>query len=163
MHPDIRLPDEARLTYTISHEAWYWPAIHAHERHDGEIMISVGPWEFAVRRYDLGSKHHLRVEIFDETWPAFDQIRLFFDALAAGEVGSLADVQALLDRLGAEDVTERVSPYRDQAPATTQVVLSAADLDQILSALRNRGDDVNGDPRWRELYGRLSAAADGMR
>lgn len=38
--------------------------------------------------------------------------------------------------------------------------LTRRDLEQILTAMRNRGDDKNSDPRWLGLYGRLAAMAD---
>jgi hypothetical protein len=38
--------------------------------------------------------------------------------------------------------------------------LSRRDLDQILTALTNRGDHRNGDPEWRGLVKRLEYAAE---
>lgn len=161
----INLPEGARLTYTVSHEAWYWAATRNAERYDGELMVHASApdggvhWEFAVRRYDLGGRHHLRVEIFDETWRAFEQIRPFFDGLQAGGVATLDDVRELLDTYGAQDVTARVSPYPQDDSTIVPVELSGRDLNQILTALDNRGDETNGDPAMGTLVARLRTIA----
>ncbi len=47
----------------------------------------------------------------------------------------------------------------DDTPDTITVSLSRRDLEQILTAMENRGDDRNGDPQWSGLFQRLALAA----
>ncbi len=106
----MNLPDGTRLAYTILREAWYADAAR-----DEPARINIAAsvpgdgvaWEFLVVEYREG----LRVEIFDDAWPAFAQVPELFAALAAAGTPTLNDVTVLLDRLGAVDETARTSPY----------------------------------------------------
>lgn len=52
---------------------------------------------------------------------------------------------------------KRVDDF-DDTP-TIHLDVSERDLYQILTAMENRGDHINGDPRWSGLYLRLAQAA----
>lgn len=44
----------------------------------------------------------------------------------------------------------------DDTPDTIVIGLSRRDLEQILTAMENWGDDTNSDPRWGGLFDRLT-------
>jgi hypothetical protein len=52
-----------------------------------------------------------------------------------------------------------VEPIKEKIVVT---MLTPGNVDQILSALRNRGDHKNGDPAWRGLYQRFDSYAAGF-
>lgn len=105
-----RLPEDCYLAYIVMHEA-YWAPRTWIPNEKPTVMVQAASngggvgWEFEVQ--DYASLNAVRVGVFSDSWAAFAQIPEFFAALAAGEVSSLADVRALLDRLGAVDRTER--------------------------------------------------------
>ncbi len=73
-------------------------------------------WEFLVEEHHLSGRA-LCVYLFDSAWPAFAQIPEFFEALSGEDAPrTLADVRAVLDRLGATDVTARTRPSSIPAP-----------------------------------------------
>ncbi len=47
----------------------------------------------------------------------------------------------------------------DDTPNIIHLNLSRRDLEQILTAMENRGDDANSDPRWSGLFHRLALCA----
>ncbi len=115
----VNLPDGCRLAYTIFHEAWYASAdpdrrptinVSAASTHGDGVA-----WDFQIVEHQVGPAGQripaLRVEIFDDAWPAFAQVPELFAALAAAGQPTLNDVTVLLDRLGAVDETARTSPY----------------------------------------------------
>jgi hypothetical protein len=128
------LPEDCHLIYTVSHEAWY-------ARHPGivdqpQIMVSASSdeggcaWEFGVNEHDFGTGHGraIRADVFDDAFAAFAQIPEFFAALAAEKIGTLDEVRALLDRMGAVDQTDR----RD--PATRHEAVPTSPLRQAIRA-----------------------------
>lgn len=108
-----RLPEDCFLAYFVMHEA-YWAERTWTPGQKPTVMVQAAggeggcAWEFAVE--DYASINAVRLAMFSDSWAALTQIPEFFAALAAGEVSSLADARTLLDRLGAVDRTERVSP-----------------------------------------------------
>ncbi len=103
----MNLPANCHLAYVVAKEAWY-----AHVTPDPPtIWISVNhsgggsPWEFSVFEVEgIGVK----LGIFDDAWPAFNDLPEFFQALATkGKGTTLDDVRQILDNLGAVDSTER--------------------------------------------------------
>jgi hypothetical protein len=106
------IPRDAAFTYVISHEAWYSGVVKGREINVQAAHEEGGVyWEFSVEEVDLGQQQpSIRVKVFDDAFAAFAQIPAFFAALAADQVASLAGVVAVLDRLGAADVTERTGP-----------------------------------------------------
>lgn len=109
------LPDNSHLAYTINHENIWWSKLPEDMRPDDgrrSVYISASKqgrgggarWEMSVvEKPNIG----LKLGIFDETWPAFQEIPDFFLALASERPGSLDEVVRLLDRLGAVDETKR--------------------------------------------------------
>lgn len=107
--PAENMPEGCFFAYVVSHEAWYASVINGREMsiqaaaRDGGVA-----WEFIAEEVDQVG---VQLKIFSDGFPAFSQIPAFFAALSAGpEPKSLTDVIAILDRLGAKDVTERVGP-----------------------------------------------------
>lgn len=114
----MQLPDDTHLAYVVTHEAWYSkvPGAIGGEPSVGISASAAGggvAWEFAVEAVDLGSPS-LRLKMFWDSFDAFAQIPDFFAGLRQIGNGTLADVRALLDRLGAVDETQRQSPYGDK-------------------------------------------------
>lgn len=113
--PDLA-PD-CYLSYTINHEAWYWDAVADRYGNQHSVMVhstSTGggvDWEFSIEEVDLGSVRAVRAGIFDDAFKAFTQVPELFARLASEAPKDVAGVVAILDQLGAVDVTERVSPY----------------------------------------------------
>lgn len=109
-----RLPDDCFLAYVISHEAWYANVI------DGrEILISAESrgggvaWELKAEEVNVGGKPTVRLSIFSDAFDAFVQVPEMFQAIAEqGRFQRLEDLAAVLDRLGAQDVTKRTEPGR---------------------------------------------------
>lgn len=105
------LPEDCRLTFTISDEAWYYtdltgrgPEIYVHASAAGGGVA----WEFSIHQV---STIGVRADIFDETWPAFVQVPELFAALAKmGGAATLHQVRTALLDLGAEDITRRDRP-----------------------------------------------------
>ena len=107
----MQLPEDSRLAYIVSHEAWY-----ARSMPDGQPEMSVMAaadgggvaWEFTVEEVELGPpRPALRIKVFDDAFAAFTQIPEFFAALATGDYTTLDAVRSLLDGLGAADDTDR--------------------------------------------------------
>lgn len=93
-----------RMTYCLTHEAWYWDGRRPHE-----VMVSKAhpdggcKWEFGVRANpDINA---IRAEVFDDAFAAFVEIPQFFRALA--DVDTLDGVIGICQRLGWADTTER--------------------------------------------------------
>jgi hypothetical protein len=116
----ITLPDSYQLTYTVMHEAHWWPILKANGAapDDGHPSININArnpdgrskWDFSITDRELrNASPSLRLAIFDEDWDAFDLLAPFFAALAAGRAKTIEDVRALLDSFGATDVTERTA------------------------------------------------------
>ena len=110
------LPGNTHLAYTIYHETEWWSQLSDHTRpNGGQRCVQVAAsahgrgggarWEFGVIEHPgIG----LKLSIFDETWPAFEEIADFFRDLAVDRPKTLDEVVRLLDRIGAVDETERV-------------------------------------------------------
>ncbi|MFE5290407.1 hypothetical protein ACFRAQ_36135 [Nocardia sp. NPDC056611] len=111
------LDADCRLTYTISHEAWYFtaaaalsgdeqPHLNVHSSaEDGGVA-----WEFRIREGGLKSIPSTQIVMFDDAYAALTQVPELFAALAAERPRDVAAVIAILDRLGAQDITERTDP-----------------------------------------------------
>ncbi len=135
--PRRELPGGSFLAYIVGAESYYYraamkddPYISIGATNDGD-----GPsWEFSVVDHSerLNAPTALRVEIFDDAWRAFSDVPELFAAMAAGEIESLDDLRALLDRLGAVDQTTRDNPYRHQPDPDV-------DLGAAAKALRDAG------------------------
>src|SRR5689334_5132436 len=105
------LPGNTRLTYTVMHEAHWaslaWTGLGEPDQINIAATAGQGArWEFVVFEKDGKA----RLCMYDEAWPAFQEIPDFFAALPG--LRTLDDVRALLDRLGAVDDTERVPAAR---------------------------------------------------
>ena len=108
----MQLPEDCRLAYIVSHEAWY-----ARSMPDRQPEMSVMAaaedgrcaWEFTITEADFENRgmHPISVALFDDAFAAFAQIPEFFAALATGDYTTLDAVRSLLDGLGAADDTDR--------------------------------------------------------
>lgn len=107
-------PDnEKRLAYIVGHEAWYHSA--ALRRSEPYVMVGVYydgggcDWELEITWVNLQGKECPRLKLFSDAWVAFVQQPALFLALAElnDSDPSVAEMTALLDRLGAVDQTER--------------------------------------------------------
>ncbi len=100
-------------TYIIQHETWYAPfkddpptiGVHATDD-DGSAK-----WEFQLSEHDYNGSC-IQLSLFSDAYAAFGDIPEFFEALRDEKPASLAHVRAILDRLGAHDTTERISPRK---------------------------------------------------
>jgi hypothetical protein len=111
----VRMPEGTHLAYSIFHESEWWPKLCVHNRpNEGRRSINIlasatgggCQWEFAVVEFELSSLA-LHLEMFADSWQAFEAIPEFFAALASGEVNDLSAVVSVLDGLGAVDETDR--------------------------------------------------------
>lgn len=116
--PAIEIPEPLFLAYVVNREAWYYPANQKIGSLEGRSLnvSAANPaggcrWEFTVQEYDINGGA-VRLQMFDDSFQAFEQIPGFFQALTSEQPSSLDQVREILDRLGAVDTTERVSPYR---------------------------------------------------
>ena len=131
----MNLPENTHLAYIVWHEAWYHDATHIPGEHP-HLMVSASAggggcaWEFQIDGYELGGHEVTRVKMFDDAYAALAQMPEFFAALAERQPGTLKQVRAFLDALGAKDETPRVSPYPDR-PA------KGDPLDEIAKVLRS--------------------------
>lgn len=110
-----KIRGDATLTYTVNGEAWYAKSLSADDRASLDIGADTEPgagyWEFIVTELDLGG-WGIRLTIHGENFDAFADIPEFFEALRVEEPTRLAGVRAILNRLGAVDVTARVRGQR---------------------------------------------------
>lgn len=109
-----RLPDDCYLAYVVSHEAWYAEVVKGRrvsicaESRGGGVA-----WELTAEEIDLGGKPAVRLKIFSDAFDAFVQVPELFKAIAErGRFERLEDLVAVLDGLGARDITERTEPGR---------------------------------------------------
>lgn len=136
--PKHELPGGGFLAYTVAAESYYWR--HMNRMTEPNIGISAShdgrgggvDWEFSVADHTerLGQQA-LRVEIFDDAWQAFAELPEIFTAMGAGEIKTLDDLRALLDRLGAVDQTTRTDPYGNEVKP-----LDVSEAAQVLSKSR---------------------------
>lgn len=108
----MKLSDDCRLTYVITHEAWYGqiPTVISGPQINVVASAEGGgcEWEFLIEERDLGrSGKPIRLGVFDDAFAAFEQIPEFFTALGEQKPSTLAEVVKILDGIGAVDVTER--------------------------------------------------------
>jgi hypothetical protein len=74
-------------------------------------------WEFVVVEYDFGKGAVPHLEMFSDSWAAFEQVPELFAGLRDEADGAdLEAVIGLLDQLGAVDVTERRERDDDGVP-----------------------------------------------
>lgn len=105
------LPDGYSLTYFVHHEAWYAhvpgaPRTEPHLVVCGGSADDSGAWEFRVSEHGINGGT-VKVSVFADAFAAFRQIPEFFAALATQSPRTLSAVCALLDSLGARDITAR--------------------------------------------------------
>lgn len=112
------LPEDCFLAYVVNHEAWYYEANRQIDTLDGRSLnVSASAheggcaWEFVVQERDIAGGT-IRLQMFADSFEAFEQIPEFFAALTAEQPHSLDHVREILDRLGATDTTARNSPHR---------------------------------------------------
>lgn len=103
-----------RLTYIVAHQAWWAnaarsatgsdPELYVHKESDGGGIA----WEFTIvdRSRTIG-RPSVQVRVFHESFAAFAELAPLFAALAAERPDTLGTVQAMLDRFGFTDVTQR--------------------------------------------------------
>lgn len=110
-----RIDDDCTWTYIVNSETYYAggfanedPSIGIHAHADGGGV----KWEFKISERD--NSRAARLEMFFDAFAAFTDIPEFFKALADEEPATLVNVREILDRLGADDRTERVAPWQSE-------------------------------------------------
>jgi hypothetical protein len=118
----MNLPEDCELTYIVCHEdhlhtltqrdkpAIYVAAVHQEGDH---------VWEFDVEEHNSPFEQHLQLQIFDDSWDAFEQIPEFFTALRTACPCTLIELRKVLDGLGARDATPRTRPGEQKAAGTS--------------------------------------------
>ncbi len=114
-----------KIGYTVFSKSWYARGPHAiklSEHAIDEVMIRVdgaqhAMYEFAIRWFSMGSNRlpALRVEVFEDSFGAFNDLKPLFDALVdlRDKNPQLQEVVELLRRLGYCDDTSYLSPHGD--------------------------------------------------
>lgn len=114
----FNIPAGCYLSYIVVHEHRYPDplekrpsiGIQATDREGGAA------WEFEVIEDKIpGTSISLLLNMWGDAFPAFIDAAPLFDALAAREAGTLAELRELLDTFGAVDRTDR--PGEDEPPA----------------------------------------------
>lgn len=134
----MNLPKDTHLAYTVWTEAWWYDASRTPGDHP-QLMISASAkgsgggvaWEFPIESYELGGEMVTRLKMFNYSYQAMAQVPEFFAALMEQRPGTLDQVRAILDALGAVDETERVSPYTEDGRRLAE----PAALDRIAGLL----------------------------
>lgn len=115
----MNIPNDCRLAYIVSREAWYWNAGSAEEPHlNVQAAAYEGgvAWEFDASEYHLGGELCTRIQMFDDSYDAFAQIPEFFILMREHQPGTLREVRGILDGLGAADLTKRTRHGDGGAP-----------------------------------------------
>lgn len=113
-----RVDDDCTLTYTIYRESWYAESFAGEPDKIGVHATSDGggvKWEFAVSEHAFDGSC-TKLEMFEDAYAALADVPEFFEALHADHPKTLVEVQVILDRIGAQDRTERVSPWKALRP-----------------------------------------------
>jgi len=107
----MNLPEDCTLAYIIGHESRYWMHEQPRPRYVrvGADSIRGGcAWEFMIEEHVFTSRESaLRVCLFDDAWEAFHQVPELFAALTDDRPRNFAQLSAVLDRIGAHDITPR--------------------------------------------------------
>ncbi|MFI2663318.1 hypothetical protein [Micromonospora carbonacea] len=104
-----------QYTYYLNVESWYWPAIKNID-HRPQLMVGKSAdgggtaWEFAITEEKLDNRRPITVRLFDEAFPAFNEMHSFFGLLALRQPTTIDQVRGILDELGVVDATERTDP-----------------------------------------------------
>lgn len=102
--------------YVLVHEAWYAdPArvqrptltVAVHDQ-DGDENFTFEFQEYAPGA--LAPDSALKLRVFDDAFAAFAELPEFLAALSDERPNTVAQLVAILDRLGARDMTARVRP-----------------------------------------------------
>ena len=85
----MQLPEDCRLAYIVSHEAWYARSMPDRQPEMSVMAAAEGggcAWEFTITEADFENRgmHPISVRLFDDAFAAFAQIPEFFAALATG-------------------------------------------------------------------------------
>lgn len=158
----MKLPDGTHLAYVVTHEAWYSRG-HGLPDRDPSIGVMASAegsgggvaWEFSIRAVPLSGSPSLKLGMFWDCFDAFGQMPEFFEGLAGIGNGTLDDIRALLDQLGAVDETARTSPYRDRD--------DVAASDVITEALRLAADGAPTEAEARAFRHALAARGNEVR
>ena len=111
----MNLPTGTELVYIIGDDAWYAEANRPTNPHPYLSVEALYPgdgceWEFTIIERELQGSC-TQVRIFQDAYAAFVQVPELFQAFADEHPTTLAAVVAILDELGAKDITPRVNPY----------------------------------------------------
>lgn len=138
-----------KLNYVVSHEAFYWKTIRRSNGPVAEIFIGHPDteWEFAIEWHDL---HHnrplsMKLGMFDEAFPAFEQIPEFFEklkVLVRENRCQPENIVELLKSLDAVDETTREDPDKSEVRNMVETLDSLIDgeddmLAKNLKPIRN--------------------------
>lgn len=114
----MNLPPGAVFAYSYDPEAWYWPAVASDPRTVPDIVIKARyagdgvewefvEWEFMVEDDGSGEVRLSRCLSREDLELPRAQVPELFAAMAELRPRTLEEVRALLDLLGAADVTKR--------------------------------------------------------
>ncbi|WP_328344728.1 hypothetical protein [Micromonospora sp. NBC_00421] len=105
------------FTYTVAHEAWWWPARRKADPLPTLMVAKAADgggcaWEFAVvhKQFTAVDQAAIQVRVFNDGFAAYTEMAPFFAALADQQPTTLDGVRAILDGLGVVDATERTNP-----------------------------------------------------
>lgn len=113
-----------KIGYSIQNEAWHYEKLKTvlNDRHVYEIVVMINPGllegesggidaEFMIRWYSLRGKATPQIQPWADSWRFLPQLTDLFAELAQLDIHATpADVIAVLDRIGAVDITQRTSP-----------------------------------------------------
>jgi len=108
----------ANYAYTVRSRIWYAESVPLPDRVLEEITITKPHpgggvyWEFMLRHRQLGEGNTAwLVEVFDDTWKVFDELRNFFFALRRfRQPVTLKKLEKLFEEHGFEDATITENP-----------------------------------------------------
>jgi hypothetical protein len=112
----VNLDPDCKLAYTIIDETYYRDAMKHQERPLLWVSSSCEDtsidWQFNVEEYTFDWGRSLQLTMHPSACKAIVQVPELFAALAEQEPKTLSEMVAILDRLGAVDVTERDEPVK---------------------------------------------------
>lgn len=111
---DAVVPSPPRLTYVLIHEIHVptrWFRRRAPIRPAVTVCVHdhTDNWEFTIEDAADAGQPGTRLLMFDDAYPALNAIPNLFQSLAREQPRTIAEVVALLDRIGAVDVTFRTT------------------------------------------------------
>lgn len=145
------MSETVQLTYTVMHEGW-WVTTGSVREDKPNLMVSgrlpngqsIG-WEFQIVQHDFNGagRSAIRVNVFSDAFDAWADVPELFAALREQPPHTLAEVQSILDGLGALDTTERDIPesVRNRMQTRRDAVRAVVHDDALASRVLDALDD----------------------